>query len=114
MTDGILVKELIANRDEIGSKYGVLMIDEVHERSILTDVILGLLKQIIQNNNNNNQEGNKMRIVITSATLDPTLISSYFSNCPILRVEGRNFDVKVYHSTNDLVWFSFHLSFYIN
>ncbi len=57
------------------------MIDEAHERNVNTDVLLGFIRQAVQVHT-------KLRVVVTSATLDEKLFKEYFE-CPVLRVSGR-------------------------
>ena len=89
LTDHALLNECIADQDF--SKYSCLVIDEAHERSLHTDLLLAFIKQLLPRRND-------LRVVITSATIDPWLFKSYFGgDCPIIRVPGRTFPV-------DIVW----------
>lgn len=65
------------------------MLDEAHERTINTDVLFGLLKQVVAKRND-------FTLIVTSATLDAEKFSSYFFNCKIFRIPGRNFPVEVF------------------
>jgi ATP-dependent RNA helicase DDX35 len=71
MTDGTLIKEML--QDPLLSKYSVLMIDDVHERSINTDIILGLLKKI-------QRKRPDLKLVISSATLDARPLAFFFED----------------------------------
>lgn len=93
MTDGVLLRQLISHSKKGSSRclYDCIILDEAHERSIFTDVLLGLLKLSLL-------KYPSLRVVIMSATLNIGKLSGYFGDCCSLTVEGRVFDVKVYHS----------------
>ncbi|AJS51033.1 BAK_1a_G0032240.mRNA.1.CDS.1 [Saccharomyces cerevisiae] len=98
LTDGMLLRELMMNSDL--REYSVIVIDEAHERTVLTDLILGFLKSLIQGPRPD------LRIIVMSATLQAEKFSEFFNNAPILFVEGRKFDVKQYYlkaPTDDIV-----------
>jgi len=86
MTDGILLMEAVSDRQL--SKYGVLIIDEAHERSLNIDFILGYVKQLLKKRAD-------LRIIISSATIDAQGFSDFFGQAPIISVEGRTFPVDV-------------------
>lgn len=69
MTEGILLREMLAN--PLLSEYSVIIIDEAHERSVLTDCVLGLLKKIAK-------KRSSLKIIISSATMDAGNVLSYF------------------------------------
>ena len=69
MTDGRLIRELMA--DPLLSQYSVVMVDEAHERSTTTDVLLGLLKKV-------RRKRPELRLIIASATLDAATFASFF------------------------------------
>lgn len=86
MTDGILLAEL--QSDPLLNQYDVIIIDEAHERSLNIDFLLGFIKQLLQKRSN-------LKLIVTSATIDPQSFSQYFDNAPVLMVEGRTFPVEV-------------------
>ncbi|XP_033627885.1 probable ATP-dependent RNA helicase DHX37 [Asterias rubens] len=95
MTDGVLLKEI--QRDFLLTKYSVIIIDEAHERSVYTDILIGLLSRIVPLRN---KKGQKMKLVIMSATLrveDFTENQRLFKiKPPVIKVESRQFPVTVH------------------
>ena len=90
VTDGCLLREFMEEGKV--DNYSVIVLDEAHERSMNTDVLFGLLKKRIFGT----PEGkNKLRLVITSATLDGEQFSNFFMDCPVLRVPGRMYPVHI-------------------
>ncbi|XP_078508280.1 putative ATP-dependent RNA helicase DHX35 isoform X1 [Lissotriton helveticus] len=99
LTDGMLVREMMA--DPLLKKYSVLMLDEAHERTLYTDIAIGLLKKI-------QKKRGDLRLIVTSATLDAEKFKDFFNQnescdpsldtCTILTVEGRTFPVDVFHT----------------
>lgn len=88
MTDGLLLKEF--PNDPMMEKVAAIMIDEAHERSINSDVLLGLLKDLLIRNS-------KLRIIVASATINAEKFSTYFGGAPIFNVAGRTFPVDVFY-----------------
>jgi ATP-dependent helicase HrpA len=86
MTDGILLNEIRGDRRL--AKYDTLIIDEAHERSLNIDFILGYLKRL-------ERDRPDLKVIITSATIDPDRFSRHFGDAPIVLVEGRSFPVEV-------------------
>ena len=86
MTDGILLAEM--QRDRELRRYDTIIIDEAHERSLNIDFILGYLKQLLPRRPD-------LKVIITSATIDPQRFSKHFDNAPILEVSGRTYPVEV-------------------
>ena len=86
MTDGILLSEL--SRDKLLRDYEVIIIDEAHERSLNIDFLLGYLKEVLDRRPD-------LKVIITSATIDPESFSAHFDDAPIISVEGRTFPVEV-------------------
>jgi len=86
MTDGILLKEL--ESDRLLRRYDTLLIDEAHERSLNIDLLLGVLKQI-------SPRRPDLRIIVTSATIDPGKFSNFFGGAPVIEVSGRSYPVEI-------------------
>ena len=85
MTDGILLAEI--QRDRYLNEYDTLIIDEAHERSLNIDFLLGYLKQLLPKRPD-------LKIIITSATIDPESFSKHFSDAPVIEVSGRTYPVE--------------------
>ncbi|MGM0553969.1 MAG: ATP-dependent RNA helicase HrpA [Pseudomonadota bacterium] len=86
MTDGMLLAEL-AHDPELRA-YDTLIVDEAHERSLNIDFLMGVLKRL-------SHKRPELRIIITSATLDPERLSRFFDDAPILTVAGRTYPVEL-------------------
>jgi len=86
MTDGILLQEIKGDRDL--SEYGVIMVDEAHERSLNIDFILGLLKGVIARRP-------EFRVIVSSATINVEAFSQYFDECPIVSIDAPTYPVEV-------------------
>ncbi|CAA9988899.1 pre-mRNA-splicing factor ATP-dependent RNA helicase PRP16, putative [Plasmodium knowlesi strain H] len=86
VTDGILLRETLTDKDL--DKYSVIIMDEAHERSINTDVLLGILKNICLKRND-------LKLLVTSATIDSKKFSEFFGNAPIYNIQGRTFKVHL-------------------
>jgi ATP-dependent helicase HrpA len=92
MTDGILLAELA--RDHSLSAYDTIIIDEAHERSLNIDFLLGWLKRILP-------QRPDLKLIVTSATLDPERLSQHFNDAPILQVSGRTYPVEMRYRPAD-------------
>ncbi|MDI5962095.1 ATP-dependent RNA helicase HrpA [Streptomyces sp. SL13] len=86
MTDGIMLAEIQTDREL--RQYDTIIIDEAHERSLNIDFILGYLAQLLPRRPD-------LKVVITSATIDPERFSRHFGNAPIVEVSGRTYPVEV-------------------
>lgn len=86
MTDGILLAE--CNHDSFLNQYDTIIIDEAHERSLNIDFLLGYLRLLIDKRKD-------LKIIITSATIDPDRFSKHFDNAPVINVSGRTYPVEV-------------------
>lgn len=89
MTDGMLMREYLMDGDL--QKYSVIMLDEAHERTVNTDVLFALLKEICVKNKN-------FKLIVTSATLDAEKFSTYFFEAPIFTIPGRTFPVEILYT----------------
>ena len=88
MTDGILLAE--CHHDPYLNQYDTLIIDEAHERSLNIDFLLGYIKRLLEKRKD-------LKVIITSATIDPESFSTHFNDAPIINVSGRTYPVDVYY-----------------
>ncbi|XP_072405879.1 pre-mRNA-splicing factor ATP-dependent RNA helicase DHX16 [Chiloscyllium punctatum] len=89
MTDGMLLREFLTEPDLAG--YSVVIIDEAHERTLHTDILFGLIKDI-------SRFRPDLKVLIASATLDTEKFSTFFDEAPIFRIPGRRFPVDIYYT----------------
>ncbi|KAJ3678156.1 hypothetical protein LUZ60_001959 [Juncus effusus] len=89
MTDGMLLREFLSEPDL--ASYCVVMVDEAHERTISTDVLFGLVKDIARFRKD-------LKLLISSATLDAEKFSDYFDNAPIFKIPGRRYPVEIHYA----------------
>lgn len=101
MTDGVLLREFLVDPEL--RKYTTIMIDEAHERSVSTDILLSLLRDLVEYRNDESSGCPPLRLIVASATLDAESMSKYFNNCPVLTVRGRRFTVNINYSTAPVV-----------
>ena len=86
VTDGLLLAEI--RRDPLLRRYDTVIVDEAHERSLNIDFLLGCLHRILPRRSD-------LKLIITSATIDPERFSEHFGGAPIIEVSGRTYPVEV-------------------
>ncbi|EDM10361.1 rCG44442 [Rattus norvegicus] len=87
-TTGVLLRKL--QEDGLLADVSHVIVDEVHERSVQSDFLLVILKEILQKRSD-------LHLILMSATVDSDKFSTYFTHCPILRISGRSYPVEVFH-----------------
>ena len=90
MTDQHLLAEY--KKDPMLHNYSIVIIDEAHERTLYTDLLLCQLKDLVERRK---LSANPLKVIIMSATINEDKFSIYFDNCPVIRVPGRTYPVKI-------------------
>ncbi|MFL5816520.1 MAG: ATP-dependent RNA helicase HrpA [Conexibacter sp.] len=85
MTDGLLLAEI--QHDRLLRRYDTIIVDEAHERSLNIDFLLGVLKRILPRRP-------ELKLIVTSATIDPERLSKHFDDAPVVEVSGRTYPVE--------------------
>jgi len=86
LTEGVLIRQI--QTDPNLMQYNIIVVDEVHERHVFTDFLLGILKCLIR-------QRSDLKIILMSATINIDLFSSYFDDCVIVKIPGRTFKIDV-------------------
>jgi ATP-dependent helicase HrpA len=89
VTDGLLLAEI--QRDRLLRRYDTIIVDEAHERSLNIDFLLGYLHRLLA-------QRRDLKLIITSATIDPQRFSRHFGGAPIVEVSGRTYPVELRYS----------------
>eukprot|EP00960_Hanusia_phi_P005981 172567-Hanusia_phi.AAC.5 len=89
MTDGILLRETLNEKDL--DQYSCIIMDEAHERSLNTDVLFGILRQVVSRRVD-------LKLIVTSATMDADKFANFFGGVPVFHIPGRTFPVEILHS----------------